>query len=76
MRTYSTADRQVLGKAEWMNPGGSVKDRAALFLVKRAEERGTLKPGGTVVEGTAGEARRRMRVFTTIDMIKIELVNT
>ena len=37
-----------------MNPGGSVKDRAALYLVKKAEERGTLKPGGTVVEGTAG----------------------
>lgn len=45
---------QVLGKAEWLNPGGSIKDRAALFLVKDAEERGLLKPGGTVVEGTAG----------------------
>ncbi|XP_003389083.2 PREDICTED: cysteine synthase 1-like [Amphimedon queenslandica] len=41
-------------KAEYLNPGGSVKDRAALFLVKDAEERGLLKPGGTVVEGTAG----------------------
>ncbi|KAJ3046134.1 Cysteine synthase 1 [Rhizophlyctis rosea] len=45
---------EILGKAEWMNPGGSVKDRAALFVVKDAEERGLLKPGGTVVEGTAG----------------------
>ncbi|KAI9326932.1 cysteine synthase [Zopfochytrium polystomum] len=44
----------VLGKAEFMNPGGSVKDRAALFVVKDAEERGLLKEGGTVVEGTAG----------------------
>lgn len=44
----------VLGKAEFQNPGGSVKDRAALFVVKDAEERGLLKPGGTVVEGTAG----------------------
>jgi cysteine synthase A len=44
----------VLGKAEFMNPGGSVKDRAALFLVMDAEERGVLRPGGTVVEGTAG----------------------
>lgn len=43
----------VLGKAEWLNPGGSVKDRAALFLVEDAEARGLL-PGGTVVEGTAG----------------------
>ena len=45
---------EVLGKAEFMNPGGSVKDRAALYVVKEAEERGVLKKGGTVVEGTAG----------------------
>jgi cysteine synthase A len=45
---------EILGKAEFMNPGGSVKDRAALFVVKEAEEKGELKPGGTVVEGTAG----------------------
>lgn len=44
----------ILGKAEFQNPGGSVKDRAALFVVRDAEERGLLKPGGTVVEGTAG----------------------
>ncbi|KAI0180496.1 cysteine synthase (O-acetylserine (thiol)-lyase-like protein) [Hypoxylon sp. FL1284] len=45
---------EVLGKAEFMNPGGSVKDRAALYVVLDAEERGQLGPGGTVVEGTAG----------------------
>src|SRR5436309_2380352 len=44
----------ILGKAEFMNPGQSVKDRAALFIIKDAVARGTLKPGGTVVEGTAG----------------------
>src|ERR1700746_2718452 len=44
----------ILGKAEFMNPGGSVKDRAGLAIVRDAERRGTLKPGGTVVEGTAG----------------------
>jgi len=44
----------IYGKAEFMNPGGSVKDRAALFVVRDAEEQGQLKPGGTVVEGTAG----------------------
>ncbi|EGG06469.1 uncharacterized protein MELLADRAFT_86635 [Melampsora larici-populina 98AG31] len=44
----------ILGKAEFMNPGGSVKDRAALWVVKDAEDKGTLKPGGTVIEGTAG----------------------
>ncbi|KAI7885829.1 cysteine synthase [Lichtheimia hyalospora FSU 10163] len=45
---------EILAKAEFMNPGGSVKDRAALFVVKDAEERGLIKAGGTVVEGTAG----------------------
>ncbi len=45
---------EILGKAEFMNPGGSVKDRAALYIIRDAEDRGVLKPGGTVVEGTAG----------------------
>ncbi|NTX28006.1 cysteine synthase A [Burkholderia pyrrocinia] len=45
---------EILGKAEFMNPGGSVKDRAALYIIRDAEQRGALKPGGTVVEGTAG----------------------
>ena len=45
---------EILGKAEFMNPGGSVKDRAALAIVRAAEHRGELGPGGTVVEGTAG----------------------
>ena len=44
----------ILGKAEFMNPGGSVKDRAGLAIIQDAEQRGVLKPGGTVVEGTAG----------------------
>ena len=44
----------ILGKAEFMNPGGSVKDRAALAILADAERRGVLRPGGTVVEGTAG----------------------
>src|ERR1700683_4676738 len=45
---------EILGKAEFLNPGGSVKDRAALYIVKDAEEKGLLKPGGVIVEGTAG----------------------
>ena len=45
---------EILGKAEFMNPGQSVKDRAALFIVKDAIARGKLKPGGVIVEGTAG----------------------
>ena len=44
----------ILGKAEFMNPGQSVKDRAALFIIKQAVASGALKPGGTIVEGTAG----------------------
>ena len=45
---------EILGKAEFMNPGGSVKDRAALWIIREHEKSGALRPGGTVVEGTAG----------------------
>ena len=49
-----TTGCEILGKAEFLNPGGSVKDRAALFIVLDAEAKGTLRPGGVIVEGTAG----------------------
>ena len=45
---------EILGKAEFMNPGQSVKDRAALYIIRDAEQRGLLRPGGLIVEGTAG----------------------
>src|ERR687884_18543 len=45
---------EILGKAEFLNPGGSVKDRAALYIILDAEKRGLLRPGGVIVEGTAG----------------------
>src|SRR3984957_4111468 len=45
---------EILGKAEFLNPGQSVKDRAALFIIQDAIARGLLKRGGTIVEGTAG----------------------
>src|ERR1700744_515281 len=45
---------EILGKAEFLNPGQSVKDRAALFIVRDAVAKGQLKPGGVIVEGTAG----------------------
>jgi cysteine synthase A len=45
---------EILGKAEFLNPGGSVKDRAAIAIVRDAEQRGALRPGGVLVEGTAG----------------------
>lgn len=48
------AGAEIYGKCEFANPGASVKDRAALWIVRDAEERGVLKPGGTIVEGTAG----------------------
>ncbi|WP_370158348.1 pyridoxal-phosphate dependent enzyme, partial [Salipiger bermudensis] len=44
----------ILGKAEFANPGQSVKDRAALYIIRDAVEKGLLEPGGTIVEGTAG----------------------
>ena len=45
---------EILGKAEFLNPGGSVKDRAAWAIVKDAEDKGQIRPGGVIVEGTAG----------------------
>ena len=53
-RTSEETGCTILGKAEFLNPGGSVKDRAALYIIKDAEERGLLRPGGVIVEGTAG----------------------
>ena len=53
-RASETTGCEILGKAEFLNPGGSVKDRAALFIVKDAEERGLLRPDGVIVEGTTG----------------------
>ena len=45
---------EIYGKCEFLNPGGSIKDRAALYIVRDAEEKGELRPGGIIVEGTAG----------------------
>ena len=53
-RASETTGCEILGKAEFLNPGGSVKDRAAKAIVEDAEARGQLKPGGIIVEGTAG----------------------
>ena len=54
VRASAATGCTILGKAEFMNPGGSVKDRAALSIILDAEARGVLRPGGTIVEGTAG----------------------
>jgi cysteine synthase A len=53
-RASDTTGCEIWGKAEFMNPGQSVKDRAALFIIRDAERRGLLRPGGLIVEGTAG----------------------
>ncbi|KLK90817.1 cysteine synthase [Microvirga vignae] len=53
-RASELTECTILGKAEFMNPGQSVKDRAALFIIRDAEKRGLLRPGGVIVEGTAG----------------------
>ncbi|RXF74581.1 cysteine synthase A [Hansschlegelia zhihuaiae] len=54
VRASEATGCEILGKAEFMNPGQSVKDRAALFIIEDAVRRGALKPGGVIVEGTAG----------------------
>jgi cysteine synthase A len=53
-RLVSSESAEVFAKLEYLNPGGSVKDRAAIGIIERAEEEGLLKPGGTIVEATAG----------------------
>src|SRR6201990_738181 len=53
-RASAATQCTILGKAEFMNPGQSVKDRAALFIIEDAVKRGALRPGGVIVEGTAG----------------------
>lgn len=53
-RASEETGSEILGKAEFMNPGQSVKDRAGLFIIRDAERRGLLRPGGVIVEGTAG----------------------
>ena len=62
---------EILGKAEFMNPGGSVKDRAARAIIDDAERSGRLLPGGTVVEGTAGNRAAKSRRGDGINSVRI-----
>ncbi len=64
----------ILGKCEFMNPGGSVKDRAALFIIRDAEARGALKPGGTIVEGTAGNTGIGLAVIGAARGYRVRIV--
>lgn len=62
-RASETTGCDILGKAEFLNPGGSVKDRAAAAIIQDAEQRGLLRPGGVVVEGTAGNTGIGLALF-------------
>ncbi|MCS6986907.1 MAG: cysteine synthase A [Sphingomonadaceae bacterium] len=64
----------VLGKCEFLNPGGSVKDRAALFIILDAEASGRLKPGGTIVEGTAGNTGIGLAVIGAARGYRVRIV--
>ena len=64
----------ILGKAEFMNPGQSVKDRTALGLIRDAEKKGELKPGGTIVEGTAGNTGIGLALVGAILGYKVKIV--
>ncbi|HEY5347057.1 MAG TPA: pyridoxal-phosphate dependent enzyme, partial [Rhizomicrobium sp.] len=57
---------EILGKAEFLNPGQSVKDRAGLFIIQDAVRRGTLRPGGVIVEGTAGNTGIGLAVVANV----------
>lgn len=64
----------IFGKAEFLNPGGSVKDRAALGIIRDAEARGVLKPGGVIVEGTAGNTGIGLAMVGAILGYKVKIV--
>jgi cysteine synthase len=64
----------ILGKAEFLNPGQSVKDRAALAIIRDAEERGRLRPGGVIVEGTAGNTGIGLAMVGAILGYKVKIV--
>src|SRR2546425_13255572 len=78
-------DASVYAKCEFMNPGGSVKDRMAMFILDKAEREGRLKPGGTIVENTSGNTGMGVAlvaavkgyrcIFTMPDKMSLEKIN-
>ncbi len=64
----------ILGKAEFLNPGQSVKDRAAIGIIRDAERRGALRPGGTIVEGTAGNTGIGLALVGSILGYKVKII--
>ncbi len=73
-RASAATGCEIWGKAEFMNPGQSVKDRAALFIIRDAEQRGLLRPGGLIVEGTAGNTGIGLAVVASALGYRAEIV--
>src|ERR1700683_3977313 len=65
-RVASDTKSQVLGKIEFFNPGGSIKDRVGDYLISKAEKSGKLKPGGTIVEATSGNTGMGLAIAAAI----------
>ena len=65
-RVCQEVDAEVYGKLEFLNPGGSIKDRLGYYLILDAEKKGTLKPGGTVIEGTSGNTGVGLAITSAI----------
>src|ERR1700674_4370032 len=72
-RLVRAGSAEVYAKLEYLNPGGSVKDRAAIGIIRRAEEQGELKPGGTIVEATAGNTGIGLALIGVNRGYKVEL---
>ncbi len=65
-RVASSVDTEIFAKLEFMNPGGSIKDRIGYWLIEDAEKKGTLKPGGTIIEGTSGNTGVGLAIASAI----------
>src|SRR5579864_690372 len=74
LRQFDTGPCQLFVKLENMNPGGSIKDRIALSMIKAAEESGELKPGGTIIEATAGNTGLGLGLIASQKGYKLMLV--
>ena len=64
----------MYGKAEFMNPGGSVKDRIGIAMIEAAEKAGVLKPGGVVVEGTAGNTGVGLAIAAAMNLSSVSVI--